>query len=225
MNSVLRRSLLSLAVFLLILALVMFLPAGIGWWHGWLFLGVFVLQVALATIYLWRRNPEIFVARSEFHAQTRFWDKMLAVFLLLPSLVAIFPVAAMDYRSHWSSVPLWVIVLGYVLLTFGMLGSVSAEAVNKFAEPGVRIQSERGHKVVETGPYAVVRHPMYATAFLLFAGIALALGSYWALVPAAVAGMILIVRTGLEDRMLQRDLPGYKEYAGRVRYRLVPGLW
>ena len=79
--------------------------------------------------------------------------------------------------------------------------------------------------MIDTGPYAIVRHPMYATAIPLFVGIALALGSYWALVPAGIASLVLIVRTVLEDRMLQWELPGYQEYAGRVRYRLLPGVW
>ena len=224
MNDVLRRSLISLAVFLLVLGLALFLPAGIAWTEGWIFLAVFVLQMAIAALYLWRKNPDIVVARSKFHAGTKWWD-WVAVSFLLPSLMAIFPVAALDYRWHRSSVPLWVIVTGYVLLTIGMLGSIRVEAVNKFAEPGVRIQTERGHRVIDTGPYAIVRHPMYATAIPLFVGIALALGSYWALIPVAVASLVLIVRTALEDRMLQRELPGYQEYAARVRYRLIPGVW
>jgi protein-S-isoprenylcysteine O-methyltransferase Ste14 len=97
--------------------------------------------------------------------------------------------------------------------------------VNKFAEPGVRIQTERGHKVVDTGPYAIVRHPMYLSAVILFSGIALALGSFWAVIPAAVVALVLVVRTALEDRTLQNELDGYKAYASRVRYRLIPGVW
>jgi protein-S-isoprenylcysteine O-methyltransferase Ste14 len=214
---VLRRSLISLAVFLIVLGVAMFLPAGIRWWQGWLFPAVFVLQIAVAAIYLWRTNPEIFVARSKVHRGTKGWDRVM-MSLLLPSLMATFPVAAMYHGS-----PLWVIVVGYILLTVGMLGSVWVEAVNKFAEPGVRIQP--GQRVVDAGPYAIVRHPMYTTAFPLFAGIALALGSYGALVPVAVASLVLVVRTALEDRTLQNELPGYREYAQRVRYRLIPGVW
>ncbi len=104
-----------------------------------------------------------------------------------------------------------------------MFGSTWAQAVNKFAERSVRIQPEQ--KVVDVGPYSVVRHPFYFAAFFMFGGIPLALGSLRALIPAAVAISILVVRTALEDRMLRRELQGYKEYAGRVRYRLVPGLW
>ncbi len=116
-------------------------------------------------------------------------------------------------------------MVGYILLTVGMIGSVWAEAVNKFAEPGVRIQTERGHRVVDAGPYAIVRHPLYVAAFFLFMGIPLALGSFRALIPALVGSAVLVVRTAFEDHMLQNELEGYKEYAGRVRYRLIPGVW
>lgn len=223
-RKLLGRTVLSLAGFLLFLAVALFMPAGIGWIEGWVFLFVFVLQIVAAAVYLWYKNPEIYVARRAIHRGTKRWDKALLV-PLLPSLAAIFPVAGLDRRYHWSSVPLGLLVLGCALLSLGMFVSTWVEAVNKFAEPGVRIQAERGQRVIDTGPYGIVRHPMYAASFLLFAGIALALGSYWALIPAAVASLVLVVRTVLEDRTLQNELDGYKEYAARVRYRLVPGLW
>jgi protein-S-isoprenylcysteine O-methyltransferase Ste14 len=152
---------------------------------------------------------------------TKGWDRVL-FYLLQALLLAIFPVAGLD---HWSAAPLWVIVLGYVLFTVGMAGTAWVMGVNKFAEMSVRIQTERGHQVVDTGPYAFVRHPFYVATFPLLGGMPLALGSYWALIPAAVAGIALVVRTVLEDQVLQNELPGYKEYAGRVRYRLIPGVW
>jgi protein-S-isoprenylcysteine O-methyltransferase Ste14 len=223
-TSALRRADLSLGCFLLFLAVAMFLPAGIGWTEGWVFLLVFLLQMAMASLYLWRKNPDIFVARSKIHAGTKGWDKVVLVFLLL-SFLAIYPLAGLDSRYHWSSVPPWLIVLGYVLLSLGMIGSVWAYRVNKFAEPGVRIQTERGHKVIDTGPYAIVRHPIYVAGFLIVAGTPLALGSLWALIPVAVASPTLIVRTAFEDRLLQDELGGYKEYASRVRYKLVPWVW
>ena len=146
-------------------------------------------------------------------------------FLFL-ALLAIFPVAALDAgRFHWSNVPIWLVALGYVLFSFGFLLTVWVEAVNKFAEPGVRIQTERGHKVIDTSPYAVIRHPMYGAALMIFCGTALALGSFWALIPVAFVTLILIARTRLEDRTLQNELAGYRAYAQRVRYRLIPGLW
>jgi protein-S-isoprenylcysteine O-methyltransferase Ste14 len=218
------RAMLSLVVFLLFLAVAMILPAGIGWRNGWLFLLVFLLQMTMAVLYLARKNPDIFVTRSKIQAGTKGWDKA-AVALLLLLLIAIFPVAGLDHRYHWSPVPLWLIVFGYVLFSLGMVGSVWVYAVNKFAEPGVRIQTERGHKVIDTGPYAIVRHPLYLGALLMCAGIPLALGSWWALVPAAVGTVVLVVRTVLEDRTLQAELEGYQKYADRVRYRLIPGVW
>ncbi len=225
-TAVLRRGILSLGVFFIVLAVLIFLPAGdICWSKGWLFLLVFFVLTVPSAIYLWRTNPEIFVARSKIHAGTKRWDKVLMAFLFL-SLTAIFIVAGFDAaRFRWSSVPPWLTVLGYILLSVGFVLSVWAERVNPFAEPSVRIQTDRGHKVIDTGPYAIVRHPMYSSALFLFAGIPLALGSFWALIPSAAATGVLVVRTILEDRTLQNELAGYKDYAARVPHRLIPGLW
>ena len=208
------------------LGVATFLPAGdLRWAKGWLFLLVFLVLMAATVVYLWYTNPEIFVARSRIHAGTKGWDKALLPFLLL-SFVAIFPIAGFDAgRFHWSSVPVWLIVLGYILLGAGFFLSIWVYRVNKFAEPGVRIQTERGHKVIDTGPYAIVRHPLYLGALLMSGGIPLALGSFWALVSSAFGALVLVVRTVLEDRTLQEELEGYKEYTRRVRYRLIPGVW
>ena len=220
------RGILALAVFVAVVGVLVFLPAGdIRWAKGWLFLLVFLLLTAASSVYLWRTNPDIFVARSRIHPGTKAWDKVLMAFLL-SSFAMIFLVAGFDAgRFHWSNVPLAVIVLGYVLLCVGFFISIWVYRVNKFAEPSVRIQTERGHKVIDTGPYAIVRHPLYLGGLMMFTGIPLALGSYWALVPVAVGTLVLVVRTVLEDRTLQAELAGYKEYAGRVRYRLIPGVW
>ncbi len=225
-TGLLLRAILTLGGFLLVLAIAIFLPAGdIRWAKGWLFLLVFLLLMAASVLYLWRTNPDIFVARSRIRPGTKSWDKVLITFLLL-SFVSIFPVAGLDGgRFHWSKVSLWLVVLGYVLLCVGFFLSIWVYRVNKFAEPTVRIQTERGHKVIDTGPYAIVRHPLYLGALLMYAGIPLTLGSFWALIPATVGALILVVRTVLEDRTLQAELEGYKEYAGRVRYRLIPGVW
>ena len=210
--------------YFVLLVVVMFVPAGIGWWQGWLFLAVSTLQFALIALCIWLINPKVLVARSKLQKGTKGWDRVLSYFLQA-LILAIFPVAGFDSRFHWSSAPLWVAVLGYALLTVEMAGNFWVLSVNKFAERSVRIQTERGHQVVDTGPYAIVRHPMYSSIFLSLGGVPLALGSYWALIPAAVAGIALVVRTALEDRTLQNELPGYKEYASRVRYRLILGVW
>jgi protein-S-isoprenylcysteine O-methyltransferase Ste14 len=146
--------------------------------------------------------------------------------LLFVAILAIPPVAGLDDgRFHWSSTPWWVVALGYLMQLACWIGVAWAEAVNRFFEPGVRIQTERGHHVIDTGPYALIRHPGYFAAVLLFVGIALSLGSWWALIPAAFGSLLLVLRTVWEDRTLHAELPGYAAYAQRVRFRLVPGVW
>jgi protein-S-isoprenylcysteine O-methyltransferase Ste14 len=223
--AMLLRSVLSLVGFVVFLGLTLFLPAGdIRWPNGWLFITVFTALTVPSIAYLWRVNPDIFVARSKIHEGTKGWDKVLVSFLLL-AFFSIFPLAGLDARFGWSAAPPWLVAVGYVLTAIGYLGSVWVYGVNKFAEPTVRIQTERGQTVISTGPYAIVRHPLYMWTLLLLYGFPLALGSYWAMVPGVVATTILVVRTAMEDRTLQVELEGYKEYAGRVRYRLIPGIW
>jgi protein-S-isoprenylcysteine O-methyltransferase Ste14 len=145
---------------------------------------------------------------------------------MLPAALGIMPVAALDARRFgWSTLPTWAVAAGYAVFLAGFALGAWAQAVNEFFEPGVRIQSERHQRVIDAGPYALIRHPGYVSGMLVFAGTALSLGSLWALVPAALASIVLVVRTAREDRLLRARLPGYQDYVGRVRWRLVPGLW
>jgi protein-S-isoprenylcysteine O-methyltransferase Ste14 len=208
-----------------LLALI-FIPAGSWTWGpGWLFVAVLGLSMTLSTVAMAKVNPVIFRARSRFQPGTKSWDKAL-VGTMLPVIAAILPVGAYDAgRLHAGAMPGWLVTLGYLALLASVAGTGWAQAVNPFFEPGVRIQSERGQHVIDKGPYRYVRHPGYAFALIMMAGMAFSLGSYWALVPAAAAGALLVVRTGFEDRLLRRELPGYAAFAGRVRYRLMPGVW
>ncbi len=222
-----RRLILSTTSSLLVLVLCLFLPAGTwAWPWGWLFLGVLLASSTLMTLYLRRVNPDVIAGRVNRHERPRRWDLLLGLLVALPTMLAIPIVAALDDgRYHWSRLPWWGYALGHALLLAGMAGLTWAMAVNKFFEPSVRIQTDRGHHVIDTGPYAIVRHPGYALGFLFFLGIPLALGSLWGLIPAILMSAVLVVRTVLEDRTLQAELPGYKDYTQRVRYRLVPGVW
>jgi protein-S-isoprenylcysteine O-methyltransferase Ste14 len=221
-----RRLMCGTLLSLLVLVLCLFLPAGTwAWPRGWLFLGVIVPALASIVVYLRRANPDVLPARLNRHDGTKSWDRWVVgtLRLLTPSAV---PVAALDDgRFHWSEMPWGASALGYLFLAAGLAGWAWAESVNRFFEPTVRIQTDRGHTVVDTGPYALVRHPGYVAAFPLFLGVPLALGSHWALVPAVLASLTLVVRTALEDRTLRDELSGYKGYVERVRYRLVPGVW
>jgi protein-S-isoprenylcysteine O-methyltransferase Ste14 len=135
-------------------------------------------------------------------------------------------VAGLDHRFGWSpEFPLWLIVLGLILIALGYAFGVWAFVENRFFSSTVRIQTDRGHVVCDSGPYRIVRHPGYAGNILPLLGIVLALGSVWTLIPAAVALIIAVIRTTLEDQTLQEELPGYRDYARRVHYRLLPGIF
>jgi protein-S-isoprenylcysteine O-methyltransferase Ste14 len=222
-----RRLIVGTTLSFLILLLCLFVFTGKwAWYRGWLFLVVLVGASVVTTLYLQRVNPDVIAGRVNRHERPRGWDLIFGLFCFLPTILAIPIVAALDDgRFHWSHLPWLGCVLGYALLITGMAGLTWAQSVNKFFEPSVRIQTDRGHKVVDTGPYAIVRHPGYAFGYLFFLGIPLALGSLWALIPATLIGPLLVLRTVWEDQTLQEELTGYKEYAQRVRYRLVPGVW
>lgn len=221
------RGLIALVVTLIIMAVLLFGAAGtFDWPHGWAFMAAFVVLVLVSMAVLWRLNPEIYAARA--HAtrpNTKGWDRVLMPFLLI-AFAAILPVAGLDDgRFHWApAAGVWVL-LGYLLMILGFAGVAWAEVVNRHFEPSVRIQSDRGHTVISTGPYAYVRHPGYVAGSLLAIGMAWALGSWWALLPALIVVALMLVRTSLEDETLQRELPGYAAFTRKTRYRWVPGVW
>jgi protein-S-isoprenylcysteine O-methyltransferase Ste14 len=207
------------------LVALIFIPAGsIAWLPGWIFLGVLVAAWGISAIVLWRVNPAIYRARSRFQPGTKRWDRILLK-LMLPIMVAILPVGALEAGRFGPSLPIWAVLLGYAAVVIGIAGTGWAQAVNPFFEPGVRIQQERQQRVIDGGPYRLVRHPGYTSAILMFVGMALALGSRWALIPAVVASALLALRTSWEDRLLQAELPGYQDFVRRVRFRLLPGVW
>lgn len=210
---------------LALLALV-FLPVGrLDWRPGWVFIVFLLVIYGIAILVMRRVNPMIFRARSRFQAGTKRWDLIL-VSLICLGMIAEIPLGTLDAgRMKWSVMPTSVVILGYILLAVGIALGTWAQTVNRFFEPGVRLQRERGQHVISNGPYAYVRHPGYVSAILVFAGLALALGSWWALIPAAWASGVLILRTSWEDALLQAELEGYADYAERVRFRLLPGVW
>ncbi len=211
---------------LVFFVLCLFLPAGTWWSKGCLFIVVIVAASIPATLYLRRVNPDVIAARINRHKGTKRWDLLLGPIFILPTVLAILIVAALDDgRFHWFHLPWWACVLGYALLIAGFAGVTWAESVNKFFEPTVRIQTDRGHSVIDSGPYAIVRHPGYVSGFLVFIGMPLALGSLWALIPAILLCVLLVLRTIWEDQTLRAELSGYEDYARRVRYRLLPGVW
>ena len=146
----------------------------------------------------------------------------MAVSLSFPVVI----VAGLDHRFGWSPVfPTWLNIIGLILIMLGYAFAVWALKENRFFSSMVRIQTDRGHVVCDSGPYRIVRHPGYAGNIVALPGVVLALDSVWTLIPAAVALIISAIRTALEDRTLQEELPGYGDYARRVRYRWIPGIY
>ena len=198
----------------------------LDWTRGWIYVAASLAALVAIDVLVRRYNPAVLEARSNWRRKnTETFDKVfLAIFapasLLQPAI------AGLDAaRFGWSSIPFWAVYIG---LAFSLLGSALVAwtlAVNPHAESTVRIQTDRGHTVISAGPYQMVRHPMYVGIILGYVGGPLILGSMWALAVSGLLIALFVVRTALEDRTLRRELPAYKEYSARTRYRLAPGLW
>jgi protein-S-isoprenylcysteine O-methyltransferase Ste14 len=172
-----------------------------------------------------RLNPAIIAARGRWHRDTKRFDKVY-VALSAPLAFPLPAVAGLEAgRFGWTSLPQWTLYGGALLFLFGGVIVGWTMAVNPYLETTVRIQSERGHKVITSGPYRFIRHPMYAGGLLQLVAVPLVLGSRWAFAVAGASGALLLWRTILEDRTLVRELDGYREYALGTRYRLLPGIW
>jgi protein-S-isoprenylcysteine O-methyltransferase Ste14 len=208
---------------------IIFVAAGtLRWVWGWALLGVNMAVMAGHVLVLVPINPELLAEREKgLHTEgTKRWDRWLTPTAISFGTVVLWVVAGLELRLGWTEgmrlashvVGLIVMVIGYAIFLWAM-------AANAFFAEGVRIQEERGHTVATGGPYRVVRHPGYVGALLSIAGGPFLLGSWWALIPAALSLAGYVLRTALEDRTLLEELPGYREYAQRTRYRLVPGLW
>ncbi len=197
------------------------------WPAGWAFMILFFVLGALMSLWMIRHSPDLINARLKPLVQKGqpLWDRVL----MIPFVVLFFGwmvLIGLDaVRFHWSTVPVWVQVVGGVILVVGLWISFLAMRANRFAIAVVRVQEERGHTVISTGPYAIVRHPLYSGALIYMPAMALMLGSWWGLATSVVLAGMLILRTFMEDRVLQRGLEGYQEYTQRVRYRLVPFVW
>jgi protein-S-isoprenylcysteine O-methyltransferase Ste14 len=208
----------------LILMALLFASAGdLGWVWAWAYFGVGLGILAVNAFVLPR---EVIVERGEAHKKNvKGWDKVVSGFTGIAAL-SIPIVAGLDERWGWSpELGLAVHLAGLLFIALGQGLFTWAMTANRFFSTMVRIQEERGHAVASSGPYRCVRHPGYVGYIVASFATALALGSLWALVPAGLGMCGFVVRTSLEDKTLQEELAGYKEYAARVRYRLLPGVW
>lgn len=220
------RFLAAFVAFLGLFAAIIFWPAGrIDWVAGWLYLGIITANLFVNVVYLRRVNPELIEHRLRLGEGTKRWDKIWAAFFT-PVFLAIYVIAGFDaVRFEWSTMPAWLWPLGLTLFVPGTALLTWSMGVNPFFEKTVRIQTERGHHVIDNGPYRFVRHPGYLGFFGWSLSPPLLLGSWWAFLPALLSIIGLVIRTALEDRTLREELAGYEDYVRRVRYRLIPGIW
>jgi protein-S-isoprenylcysteine O-methyltransferase Ste14 len=219
------RTLASSVAGIALFGLLLFLPAGtFDYWQAWLFIAVFAVSTWVPSVYLLRTNPAALERRMKAGptAEARMVQKIVITVAFL-SIAAMLVISALDHRFGWSSVPAGVSVVGDVLVVIGLLIAMLVVIQNGYAAANIRV--EAGQEVVSTGLYGFVRHPMYVGNIILMIGAPLALGSYWGLVLMIPGVLVLAARIVDEEKALEQDLAGYREYTKKVHYRLVPYVW
>jgi protein-S-isoprenylcysteine O-methyltransferase Ste14 len=209
-------------------AAILFGAAGtLAWPAGWGFMALFFGATLPMGLRLAREDPALLAERmrSPIQPGQPAWDRVILSLLVSAMLVWLVLMPLDAVRFGWSAMPAWLQWVGGAGLLLSLWMMDRAFRANTFLAPVVRIQAERGHRVITTGPYAIVRHPMYSGALVMFFSTALLLGSWWGVAGAAVLSMLLVARTVMEDRELHLRLAGYPDYARRVRWRLVPHVW
>jgi protein-S-isoprenylcysteine O-methyltransferase Ste14 len=210
----------------LVMGLELFLGAGrLNWGWAWVFLGIGLLSVSINAVFMLRNSPETVAERGK-PKQVEDWDKLIGGLWLMGQYFLVPLVAALDVRFGWTGELATAFhVLGAVVYAAGLGLTGWAMISNAFFSTAVRIQSDRGHQVCKSGPYHYVRHPGYVGFFIQALSVPILLGSLWTMLLAIPFGTLMIIRTALEDRMLQNELEGYAEYTREVRYRLLPWVW
>jgi len=199
---------------------------GFDWPRAWVYMGVAVACQTVAGVILVSVSPGVILERADASTAVKAWDKVIVGLINSLGTVGIWVVAGLDERFQWTrTLPQAVPIIGLTFLALGWCVFYWAMASNRFFSGLVRIQEDRGHTVATSGPYRYVRHPGYVGFITFSLAIPLALGSLWALVPAGLIFVLVLIRTALEDKALHDELGGYREYAERVRYRLLPGIW
>ena len=225
MNDLASKTIIGFAKFVIGLGLFLFVPAGtLGFWQAWVYAFVFVASAALITAYLWKKDPKLLERRVRAGAAAE-KEKSQQLIQLLAALafVGVIALPSLDHRFSWSDVPLPVVIAGEVLVALGFLIVFMVFKENTFAAATIDVAPEQ--RVISTGPYAIVRHPMYSGALVMLFATALALGSWWGLLMFIPMTAIIAWRLLNEERFLADNLSGYQEYCRKVRYRLGPLIW
>lgn len=204
---------------------VLFWPAGtFDYWQAWVFLAVFMVTTIVPSVYLAVRYPDALARRMKAGptAETRPAQRIIMT-LTLTLVVATFVVSALDHRFGWSHVPVWLVIVGVVMVGVGLIVTQLVVVQNNYAAATVRVEADQ--PLVSSGLYGIVRHPMYSGAAIMMVGTPLALDSLWGLLGVVASAPVIVARIRDEETMLAEELPGYREYMGRVRYRICPVIW
>ncbi|MEN6554712.1 MAG: isoprenylcysteine carboxylmethyltransferase family protein [Methanobacterium sp.] len=219
------KTLFSFAELIVIIGLFLFVPAGsFNFWQAWVYSIIFVGSTAAITFYLWRKDPELLARRVNAGpgAEKERAQKIIQFFATI-LFIALLVISAFDHRFGWSHVPLYIVTLGDILVALGFLLLFLVFRENTFASAIIEVTADQ--KVIATGPYSIVRHPLYVSGLIMMLGTPLALGSWWGLLVLIPFTLEIIWRLLYEEKFLSKNLPGYKEYCQKVRYRLIPFLW
>jgi len=221
-----RKRMLQVILTIVVSAAILFISSGhLDWGMAWVYIGVGLGIVMTNALIIIPRNPEMIAERARVKEGTKGWDRVLSSLGASSSLIPLV-ISGLDRRFGWMpELPLTIPLVALACFVIGNGLWSWSMASNKFFSGTVRIQKERGHTVVTTGPYRFVRHPGYLGYIIFSMATPLLLGSLWALIPAGLTTCIIIIRTSLEDKTLLNELNGYKEYINRVQYRLLPGVW
>ena len=204
------------------LLLILFLPAGtFAFWEAWIYLAILLIPMSLVMFYFLKKAPELLARRMKLK-EKEVEQKLIIKLSFIPFLLA-FILPGIDKRLGWSDVPITIIVVAEMLVLIGYILFFLVLKENQFASRVIEV--EKGQKVIQSGPYRLVRHPMYLGAILMYVASPLALGSYWAVIPAIFIIPIFIARILNEESVLAKELEGYSEYKLKTRYRLIPGIW
>lgn len=212
---------------LVFIGAILFGTAGtFNWTEAWIYIAIQFGWSAGLSVYLWNHDPDLLRDRLKFTKKSaKGWDKVMT-FASMPFYAAYLVIPGLDaVRYQWSHVPLWAKAACFIVIVASFMWISWIMKENTYLSRFVEIQEDRGHKVITTGPYRFVRHPMYIGASIMLVSLPIALGSLYALIPTAFCIIFMLVRTVLEDRTLHKELEGYAEYAKRTRYRLIPGVW
>ena len=212
---------------LLIYAVPVLIPAGIrAWISAWVFLGLWFGFWLLILLWLYLQNPDLFWERMLVRVSNqKGWDKLVRPLLYIAVFIWLLFTAYDAGHFHWSPVPEWVELLGALILIVSFILFFLTFRENAYLSPVVRVQEDRGQVVISTGPYQFIRHPMYAATLIFVLGTPLLLGAWYGILVGPIVAFILVWRTILEERTLQKELPGYYEYMARTKYRLIPFIW